>query len=69
MKKLVQNGLVPLNVIDAAVLRIKLRHLDEWTEARQANARRYAELLGLGTPKEVRAMLRQVGRCSRSAAT
>jgi dTDP-4-amino-4,6-dideoxygalactose transaminase len=40
-----------LDTLQAAVLRIKLRHLDEWTEARQANARRYAELLGPGTPQ------------------
>jgi len=39
-----------LDTLQAAVLRIKLRHLDEWTAARQANARRYAELLGAGTP-------------------
>ena len=29
-----------------AVLRVKLRHLDEWTRRRQAFARRYRELLG-----------------------
>ena len=40
-----------LDTLQAAVLRIKLRHLDEWTEARQANARRYAKLLGPGTPQ------------------
>lgn len=40
-----------LDTLQAAVLRIKLRHLDEWTAARQANARRYAELLGPGTPQ------------------
>lgn len=34
-----------LDALQAAVLRIKLRYLDEWTTARQANARRYAELI------------------------
>ena len=38
-----------LDTLQAAVLRIKLRHLDEWTAARQANAKCYAELLGAGT--------------------
>jgi dTDP-4-amino-4,6-dideoxygalactose transaminase len=39
-----------LDTLQAAVLRVKLRHLDEWTATRQANARRYAELLGPDTP-------------------
>jgi dTDP-4-amino-4,6-dideoxygalactose transaminase len=33
-----------LDALQAAVLRIKLRHLDEWTVARQQNAKHYAEL-------------------------
>jgi dTDP-4-amino-4,6-dideoxygalactose transaminase len=34
-----------LDEIQAAILRVKLRHLDEWTEKRQAHAKRYDRLL------------------------
>jgi dTDP-4-amino-4,6-dideoxygalactose transaminase len=39
-----------LDTLQAAILRVKLRHLDDWTASRQANARFYGELLGAGTP-------------------
>lgn len=35
-----------LDALQAAVLRIKLTHLDRWAAARRENARRYDELLG-----------------------
>jgi dTDP-4-amino-4,6-dideoxygalactose transaminase len=35
-----------LDAIQAAILRVKLRHLPEWTEQRRSRARSYDELLG-----------------------
>jgi dTDP-4-amino-4,6-dideoxygalactose transaminase len=45
-----------LDALQAAVLRVKLRYLDAWTEGRQQNATRYRDLLSgiaaVRTPEE-----------------
>jgi dTDP-4-amino-4,6-dideoxygalactose transaminase len=35
-----------MDAIQGAILRVKLRQLEKWTDARRAHARRYDELLG-----------------------
>ena len=45
-----------LDGLQAAILSVKLRHLEDWTERRRANARRYNEMLegsGVVTPEEL----------------
>jgi dTDP-4-amino-4,6-dideoxygalactose transaminase len=45
-----------MEAIQGAILRVKLRHLEKWTEARRAAARRYDHLLvgaGVGLPKQM----------------
>jgi dTDP-4-amino-4,6-dideoxygalactose transaminase len=44
-----------MEAIQGAILRVKLRHLETWTEARRSAARRYDELLlgsGVGLPRQ-----------------
>jgi dTDP-4-amino-4,6-dideoxygalactose transaminase len=45
-----------MEALQGAILRVKLRHLERWTEARRINARRYREALvdaGVGLPLEI----------------
>jgi dTDP-4-amino-4,6-dideoxygalactose transaminase len=42
-----------LDALQAAVLSVKLRHLDAWTAGRQANAARYGEQLATAVPDRI----------------
>jgi dTDP-4-amino-4,6-dideoxygalactose transaminase len=52
-----------LDALQAAVLRVKLPHLDRWTEARRANARRYDELFAAAGLTEQVALPREMAGC------
>jgi dTDP-4-amino-4,6-dideoxygalactose transaminase len=48
-----------MDAVQAAILRVKLKRLDEWTDARRSHARRYDDLLGDGISHAAQAVGRK----------